>query len=124
MKLVSPEHKVLRLPAAIIISALVLKASSQLQTPTHSRKLDAHLQRRFPQHLARRHEWRAWRVLGRDAPGWGGCPLPRAGVTVSESGIIKLKTENASLTQFGVTKSYRSAEISSFFQFRQQGRLF
>lgn len=60
-----------------------------------------------------------WRMGEHWAGMSGSGGLAPGNVTVS-GGTLKLKTENASLTQFGVTKNYRSAEVSTFFQFRQQ----
>jgi len=99
-----------------IVSAVLLAASSQAQTPSIPGNWTLTFNEDFNGSWLDGTKWR----LGEHWAGMAGAGvLSPAGVTVS-GGTLKLKTENTSLTQFGVTKSYRSAEISSFFQFRQQ----
>lgn len=60
-----------------------------------------------------------WRV-GEHWAGMNGAGNLAAGNVSVSSGTLKLKSDTNALTQFGVTKNYRSSEISTFFQFRQQ----
>lgn len=114
MKLVSPELKAQRL--FIAIASAILAVSSHAQTPGIPGNWTLTFNDDFNNAWLDGTRWR----LGEHWAGMAGVgALSPANVTVS-GGTLKLKTENTPLTQFGVAKSYRSAEVSTFFQFRQQ----